>query len=758
MATKTPLDAGFVARAVAGLRFAFTGKGGAEWFGPAEPMEPMAPEEVKGRQFDYSFGINRSTNKPRSSEAVTFEQLRALADNYDLMRTVIEKRKDQIGSAAWTIRKRDVLNTRRNESTEKDERVEAAIQFFRNPDKQSGWDGWIRQVLEDLLVLDAPVLYVRKTLGGEMYALEPVDGSTIKRVLDGQGRTPAPPEAAYQQILKGLPAVNYSTDELIYRPRNPRTHKVYGYSPVEQVIMTVNIALRRQTSMLDYYREGSVPDAMVGVPSDWQPEQIQQWQEWWDAMLAGSTAERRKTRFVPGELAKSFVQTKQPPLKDLFDEWLARVVCFAFSIEPTPFVSQVNRATSETSREQSISDGQVPLRLWVKNMIDDVLARHMGLEDLEFVWDDTPPIDPKVKMEISTGYINAKVLTVDEVRAELGYDPMPEEEKPEADPEGDDPPPEDKQAPESSDKDKQEPEEKGDAEKHLGSMALRSRRLKKAMRPIDQDRPTVEAAIGRMAAAISGFLRDESQRVAAQLADRLGLGQAQKMSEAERKEIIERAAEALDALDFSEWSRLIALVSPPIEDVMHDAGTLAVGQVAVAVGVAATASAVTAAPTITHAVSAAIRTKAAAAAHARAAEMVGMKWVGGELVPNPNARWQITEGTRTMLRATTEQALREGWSAGDLSQAIQNHHAFSGARANMIARTELAKTDVQGQIIGWQQTGMVSKQRWLTAVGCCEECEQMDGMETELGQPFTGGVEVPMHPHCRCTVLPVLDE
>ena len=28
------------------------------WFGPLQPLAPMAPPEVKGRQFDYPFGAN----------------------------------------------------------------------------------------------------------------------------------------------------------------------------------------------------------------------------------------------------------------------------------------------------------------------------------------------------------------------------------------------------------------------------------------------------------------------------------------------------------------------------------------------------------------------------------------------------------------------------------------------------------------------------------------------------------------------------
>jgi hypothetical protein len=38
--------------------------------------------------------------------------------------------------------------------------------------------------------------------------------------------------------------------------------------------------------------------------------------------------------FVPGDVVKTFVQTKEPELKTIFDDWLARIVCFAFSVSP----------------------------------------------------------------------------------------------------------------------------------------------------------------------------------------------------------------------------------------------------------------------------------------------------------------------------------------------------------------------------------------------------------------------------------------
>ena len=119
------------------------------------------------------------------------------------------------------------------------------------------------------------------------------------RAIDEGDRAPQPYAGAdgvqsYQQVLKGLPAVNYAARDIIYRPRNVRPHRVYGYSPVQQILMTVNIALRRQLWQLDYYAEGSIPDALIGVPQGWTPDQIKQFQDYWDQEFSGDLARRRR--------------------------------------------------------------------------------------------------------------------------------------------------------------------------------------------------------------------------------------------------------------------------------------------------------------------------------------------------------------------------------------------------------------------------------------------------------------------------------
>lgn len=415
--TATPIAEGIVARAARALGYVVTGDAGG-WFGPLNAPAPSAPAAVAGRQFDFPSGYNLVT-RPRAYEGTSFAELRALADSYDLIRLVIETRKDQIERLDWSIR------ARAQGGPKSDPRIGAITALFTCPDGVHPWPTWLRMVLEDLLVIDAPSLYLRRSRDGRLCALEPLDGATIKRVIDDWGRTPQHPEPAYQQVLKGLPAVDYTTDELLYLPRNPRVHKVYGFSPVEQVQMTVNVALRRQIWQLQYYTEGNIPEALIGVPDSWTPDQIRQFQGYWDSLHEGNTAQRRHAKFVPGGVAKTFIPTREPALKDPFDEWLARVVCYAFSVSPQPFVQQLNRATSETAQDTALAEGLLPLKNWVKQLCDLVIAREFAASDLEFAWSDDAPSDPAKVASVAVDYVKAGIKSVNEVRAELGLDPLP---------------------------------------------------------------------------------------------------------------------------------------------------------------------------------------------------------------------------------------------------------------------------------------------------------------------------------------------
>lgn len=411
----TPIGADMIARAATGMKSMRDGIIG--FFTPVPPQPPVA-QETQGRAFDYPMGFN-IVNQPRRDDGATtsFQTLRAFADNYDLLRLVIETRKDQLCGLSWNVVGREESDKIKND----DPRVKELEAFFRYPDKNLNWNDWLRMLVEDMLVIDAPTIYPRKKMGGGMFSLDVVDGATIKLLINQDGRQPLPPDPAYAQIIKGMPASHYTSDELIYSPRNRRSWKMYGYSPVEQVIMTVNIALRRQMSQLQYYTEGNIPEALASVPEGWTPEQVKQMQIIWDSLMEGNQKAKRHMKFIPGGVDVKF--TREAILKDMFDEWLARIICYAFSVSPQALILMMNRATAETAAETAALEGLAPLQMWVKGIMDRIIEFHFGYDDLVFKWDGGEELDPKAQADIHGIYMDRGVLDADEVREDLGRDP-----------------------------------------------------------------------------------------------------------------------------------------------------------------------------------------------------------------------------------------------------------------------------------------------------------------------------------------------
>lgn len=119
---------------------------------------------------------------------------------------------------------------------------------------------------------------------------------------------------------------------------------------------------------------------------------------------------------------------------------------------------------------------------------------------------------------------------------------------------------------------------------------------------------------------------------------------------------------------------------------------------------------------------------------------------GGELIK------ELAGTTQEALRALLADAVEEGLSTEDLADRLDDLGAFGEARAETIARTELAYAHVQGNVAGWRASGEVVGKRWVLGDlhDVDDECDEAaDAGVVALDDDFPGGIDLPpAHPRC----------
>lgn len=401
------------------------------WYSPMEPVWPFGPPYYNTpRDWNFPVGYNLNFIPQRLELMGT---LRGMRQSWGVLSTIIETRKDQLLRVPWTIQVRG-----KPRATSKG--VDEVRKFFRRPDRKLSYSQWSHKILDDLFVLDAPSLFIDRTIGGSVHSVSVLDGATIFPLIDDVGRRPTTEarvtpqgivyderQPAYQQIIYGLPMVNLSEDELIYGMMRPRPElPVFGYSPVEQILTEATEAIRKTFYQLEFWRSGSMPEMIITVPDNWTPRQIATFQAHFDAVLSGQLTLKSKVRFVPGGMKPFDIKNASgESLWSQRDELLVRLACYAFSVSPTPFVHQTNRATANQAQESANEEGLYPLMsYWKDDIMDTIIQEKMGYDDIEFVYLPRPEPDQKKQADIHQVRLHDGAMTINEVREELGLEPV----------------------------------------------------------------------------------------------------------------------------------------------------------------------------------------------------------------------------------------------------------------------------------------------------------------------------------------------
>lgn len=809
------------------------------WYSPLQPMQPFAPEGTEPRGFQYWAGQNLLWT-PRPDAEYSASYLKYLA-TYPLARIAIENVKNSIITAAWEIVPRPQPGETRRAAAKRgvgDKTLVKISRFFEMPDREHTWPEWCSPLIDDALVIDAMTVLLRRTFKGDVAELAVLRGEMITRYIDENGFTPMPPDPAYAQLWWGMPLVNLTTDQLVYKPRkivprNTISSQLYGMSETEQLAEEIKVGIARLAFNLAYYEEGSVPGAVQIVRAGVSPDKISQAMSWMNSELAGNLTARRQWRMIQGFNEKGDDQIlfpKEPLLADPFDEMHTKKIMFGYGVSPARLGKTMNRASAEKSEEASDVEGILPVFASLKSFLDYIIQRKMGFIDYEIMFDPIKEPDPLKQAQVLKIMVGEGIFTRNEAREKVGEDSAKE---PEADqlmvttgsgavpiglPAA--------QAGSSVNETTGEtqggangavdhkgkgrddarrgaagngaggPEPKpGDSKTKANGHALASsertvirqdlggRNDGRAQEPPGQAAPArtlgflstrisdpVVSVPGRVVDLGRGVVELEKRAdliihpgklavvsVAARARLRRALGQI--FSEMKRTAVrvvghaltasharIHKASDDDAVLNQTmnelagDWERVANAATPELQAAAlagANAGVIQLG--------------ITSDDMIA-------RTNDVASTWAkdRAAELVGMHRLSdGRLVENPDAHWAITETTRADLRGVVRDlfSVEDGQvTLRDVEDRIERAGIFSDTRATMIARTEISRAQVQGNVATWKESGQVETVRWQLS-GDHDHDDECD--ENAAGSPYKLDEipDFPAHPNCECVLV-----
>ena len=734
------------------------------WASPQNPIRPTLQLGVGIRQWDFQPGLNLQYT-PRGDVAIKFPQLWNVSNSFDICRLMIETRKDQVVNRPWVIRAKPQpgeLKSARLKRESSNKNIPLVTNLLKYPDGIHDFSVWIRMWMEELLVFDAPCIFPIRSLTGELVpgGLRLVSGTTITPLVDNSGFTPAPPSPAYQQVILGIPTSNIAgqkprefsavngkwkngdLSELIYSPRNPRVNSRWGFGPVEQIITTLAIGANRQQFLKDFYTSGNVPEGLLPMPEGWTAQQIKDFQKWFDAMLAGNLQMRRRMIMIP-DAKRDPLMTKKDALVDVTDDYLIRVVAYAFSISPQNLIKQVNRGTAKESSDTAQMEGLEPYLKHIENTMNGIIERTLGIDDVEFAYTDEREMDPYKQAQTDDLYIKNGTYDRNEIRAARGDDPRPEpaasqlgiittngfvpidQQVTPADTGND---PEDGGGPPEDSGKKQEKVRKRIPLKAVaGDLTPRSRQAYNDFKP-----------------KLTKFLTDQKLRVSAKARELFAAEKASGAGKLSKGDVTDDSARAAVILANIDWDYygLYTLALPYLEIAAEEGAQAGAHQVTANLGASLNDTLEVALP------------KAKQAAEDRAASLVGMEVQDdGTLAEATAPTWAISTTAKDDVLAAIKQAIKEDWTPAQLEAVIQASMVWTSDHADLIADNEISRQQASGHLTSWLASGKVLEYAWTVQdLGCCPICAEFSALgSVKAGYMFAPFIYAPgAHPFCRC--------
>nr|WP_150959349.1 minor capsid protein [Aneurinibacillus sp. XH2] len=122
--------------------------------------------------------------------------------------------------------------------------------------------------------------------------------------------------------------------------------------------------------------------------------------------------------------------------------------------------------------------------------------------------------------------------------------------------------------------------------------------------------------------------------------------------------------------------------------------------------------------------------------------------------------WTDSEKLSNMLKTEISQALIRGDSNVKTAKVIADRMGVGFRSASRLVRTEASHIQSEAAFDSYKNSGVVKKFEFVAALDerTCPICGGLDGHVFTFAEKETGVNIPPVHPNCRCTIVPYFDD
>jgi len=419
-----------------------------------------------------TFLFNTSGNGvPRGTDLL---KVRRLGQTYavELMKDTV---KQQVTTTDFVVQPTSEDPTPAEE--EASEQVEKFLRGGFNDNKQS-FDHFLKEVLDDLLDADSGVVELVPDKDGYLAEMYVRDGITFTKNTDDHGKLPTPPgenesfqeekHAAYYQFglnhmaqriistdsdltlrdlsqhlnkfgaqrfnIRAHEPIAFPRDRIVWFSESPRSWSPYGSGKTQKVSIIAESLLKSNLHNLTWFEENEYADGVLAIEGANQSE-LENYREYWrdevrgnphELPILGSGGKIDYLNFDPTPTEMEFLDTQK---------WFVKIVAMIFGLNQNEIgdLADINRATAQEQAATVFRRTTKPLLDMIEQKINNQILPKMrewdaleGEEPLEFRFQIDHPKMERIKFETNKKKLDANVMTVNEVRKDLGEDQLGE--------------------------------------------------------------------------------------------------------------------------------------------------------------------------------------------------------------------------------------------------------------------------------------------------------------------------------------------